>query len=204
MSSYDIIKFDINHKGEKMFKKVVVLMVGLLVSLSIVGCGRAAPKPANNKVVYKSIDKVYLESNIPLNKYISGNIQDECALDTRLLDNLKEAAADNNIELIVGGKPGPKDAVLKLKIDNALSSGNAFIGHRKFVVVGGELYEGSKKITEFQVARRSGGGFFGGYKSSCAVLGGCTKTIAQDIVQWLKNPTENALLGNRELLRPRR
>jgi len=186
-----------------MLRKTFIMSIGLIVALGVVGCGGSRPAPANNKVVYKSVTKVYVSSKIPLDQYIAGNIQSECSLDSRLLESLKSAAESNGIELIVDGKPSAADAVLKLKITNAISRGNAFVGHRKYVVVSGELFEGSRKITDFQVARRSGGGMFGGYKSSCAVLGGCTTSIAKDIVKWLEKPTDHALLGNRELIRPR-
>ncbi len=40
------------------------------------------------------------------------------------------------------------------------------------------------------------GGFMGAYKGTCALLGRCTKTLGKDIAEWLKNPVNNATLGD--------
>lgn len=182
-----------------MFKKILLFISAIFIALFTTGCGGKAPK-VNSKVVYKSVKVVYVDTDIPLNKSISGAIQDECALDNRLLESVKDAAKANDIKVV--SKANEKNAnTLKLKILDAVSSGNAFSGHRKFVIAGGELYENDKVIASFKVARRSGGGFFGSYKSSCAILGGCTSSIANDIVKWLKSPTNNAILGDTRLLR---
>ena len=84
---------------------------------------------------------------------------------------------------------------LVVEISDAVSSGNAFIGHRKFVEVRGSLWEDGKKIGSFRGQRSSGGGAFAGYKSSCAVLGRCVKTLGKDIAGWLSNPTMGASIG---------
>ncbi|WP_294965848.1 hypothetical protein [Sulfurimonas sp.] len=183
-----------------MLKKIILLASSVILILSVSGCGGKAttPKPV---VIYKNVDKIYLDTNIPVDKFIAENIQSECALGTRLLDSVKIVAEKNNIEVILDGKPNSDENILKLNIIDAVSSGNAFIGHNKFVIASGELFEGDKKIASFKVARRSNGGFFGAYKSSCAVLGGCTATMAKDIIAWLKAPTKDAILGDRRLLR---
>ncbi|VAW46073.1 hypothetical protein MNBD_GAMMA03-201, partial [hydrothermal vent metagenome] len=44
--------------------------------------------------------------------------------------------------------------------------------------------------------RRSSGGAFSGFKSSCAVIGRTVKVNAQDTVFWLKDPYDGAKLGD--------
>ena len=189
-----------------MLKRVTLLVFSIALIFSVGGCGKrpAASKvkaQENTKASYHGVSKIYIDTKIPLNGTIAPNIKSECALDKRLVENIQAAGAAQNIEVVLNGKAGAKGNVLKLKITDAVSAGNAFIGHRKFVVASGELYEGKKKVASFKSARLSGGGFFGGYKSSCAVLGGCTSTMAKDIVQWLKAPTQNAMLGDKHLIK---
>jgi hypothetical protein len=73
-----------------------------------------------------------------------------------------------------------------LRIENALSSGNAFIGHRKQVTTSAKLYANGKEIARSTHTRDSMGGFTGGFKGSCAVLERCANTLANDITTWLK------------------
>ena len=85
--------------------------------------------------------------------------------------------------------------VLELEISDAVSQGNAFIGHQKFVRVRGTLWENGSRVASFDGQRSSGGGLAGGYKSSCAVLGRCVKALGKDIGAWLANPEDAAELG---------
>ena len=60
----------------------------------------------------------------------------------------------------------------------------------------GELYDRGKQIGSFRAKRFSGGGAFGAFKGTCAIIGRCTKTLGQDIATWLAAPTQNAELGD--------
>lgn len=129
---------------------------------------------------------------------VSAKIRKECKIDEQLADFLKEFAGKEGIE--VGFTEGPVDRagarVLDLRITNAISMGNAFMGHQKSTTVAGTLYEGGKKVASFKARRQSMGGAFGGYKGSCAVLGRTVKVIAQDVAGWLKSPADGAELGD--------
>jgi len=189
-----------------MLKRVMLLVFSIALIVSVGGCGKKAAvvkekSKVNNGSAHHGVSKVYIDTKVPLDKTIAENIKSECVLDKRLVDNIQTVGAKQNIEVVLNEKAGANENTLKLEIIDAISAGNAFIGHRKYVVVRGELYEGNKKVASFKSARLSGGGFFGGYKSSCAVLGRCTVAIAQDIVQWLKSPTQNAMLGDKHLIK---
>jgi len=188
------------NKGANMYKTILLLLSSFLLVFSTTGCGSKTVK-VKPKVIYKSVTKVYIDTNIPLDDSIAQNIQAECALDTRLLNSIKVASKLYHIEVVLDKKASATENSLKLKLIDAVSAGNAFSGHKKFVVASGELFEGKKKIASFKVARKSGGGMFGGYKSSCAVLGGCTVTMAKDIAKWLDAPTQNAMLGDSHLIK---
>jgi len=88
-----------------------------------------------------------------------------------------------------------KGRVLQVEIFNALSQGNAFIGHGKQVTLKGKLLENGQEIGNFTAVRGSMGGAFGGYKSSCAVLHRCQAALAKDILAWLKNPAKDSRIG---------
>lgn len=182
-----------------MLKKITLLVASLLLLFSVGGCGKkpAAPK---GKVVYHSVSKIYIDTNVPVDSKIAQNIRSECALGSRLVESIKKVAAAQHIEVVLNKKASAKENSLKLKIVDAVSAGNAFTGHKKYVVASGELFEGKHKVASFKSARLSGGGVFGGYKSSCAVLGGCTTSMAKDIVRWLQSPTENGILGDGHLI----
>jgi len=75
--------------------------------------------------------------------------------------------------------------ILRLKIANAVSSGNAFTGHRKSVSIIAELYEGQELVDTYKHSRDSGGGFMGGFKGSCAILKRCVNTLGNDVAKWM-------------------
>lgn len=129
---------------------------------------------------------------------ISARIREECKIDEQLADFLKEYAQEQGIEIeLVEQAVGPSAGRgLDLRITNAISMGNAFIGHQKSTTAAGTLYENGKPVASFKARRQSMGGAFGGYKGSCAVLGRTVKVIAQDIAEWLKAPADDAELGD--------
>ena len=76
---------------------------------------------------------------------------------------------------------------MAVEITNAISGGNAFIGHRKSMTATAELFENGQSVDTATFTRNSGGGFGAGYKSSCSVLGRCTKALGNDFANWLKD-----------------
>lgn len=69
-------------------------------------------------------------------------------------------------------------------------------GSGQWVAVKGTLIRKGKKTVSFKASRISSGGFMGGYKGTCALLGRCTKALGKDIAAWLKNPINGAELGD--------
>lgn len=89
-----------------------------------------------------------------------------------------------------------KGRVLQMEITEAVSMGNAFMGHQKYAAARGTLFENGKKVASFEARRQSMGGAFAGYKGSCSVLGRTMKAMGKDVAQWLQNPTDEAALGD--------
>jgi hypothetical protein len=81
---------------------------------------------------------------------------------------------------------------LDVKIVSAVSSGNAFIGHRKSLSVRAELYREGKLVSRVTKTRNSGGGFGAGFKSSCTVLERAAEALGVDVVKWLAASSKQA------------
>ena len=86
--------------------------------------------------------------------------------------------------------------VLKMEIVEAVSAGNAFIGHQKSTRIRGTLFENGEKVASFKGRRNSMGGAFAGYKGSCSVLGRTVKALGKDVASWLAKPEDDAELGD--------
>jgi hypothetical protein len=85
---------------------------------------------------------------------------------------------------------------LALKIVGLTGTGGGAWSGPKHVTVEGTLWENGKVKGTFTATRYSGGGAFGGYKGTCAILGRCTKAIGKDVASWLQAPTMHAKLGD--------
>jgi len=143
---------------------------------------------------------ITIQNTVPFSpgNHIANNIKQECDLNQQLAVFIKEYAIEKGVELRgvdVLDMSGPGN-VLKIEITDSVSQGNAFIGHRKFTAIRGELFDNGKLLASFTGARNSGGGAFAGFKGSCAVLGRTVKALGEDIATWLKQPSNNAHLGD--------
>jgi hypothetical protein len=129
---------------------------------------------------------------------IAGNIKRECKITEQLPEFVRQYGRDHGIEVhlqsqVSATAPG---RVLVLEITDAMSEGNAFIGHRKFATVKGKLYQNGVEIGDFTGRRNSMGGAFAGFKGSCSVLGRTVKALGEDIAVWLTQPARDGLLGD--------
>ncbi|MCE5233283.1 MAG: hypothetical protein ABFC67_08325 [Mizugakiibacter sp.] len=129
---------------------------------------------------------------------IAGNIKRECDLGNTLADYIREYADKHHVEVRFApdAKPEAPGRVLAVEIRDAVSSGNAFLGHHKSTSVHGKLYQDGKLIGSFKDRRDSMGGAFAGFKGSCSVLGRTVKAIGEDVGAWLAQPTMDAELGD--------
>lgn len=158
----------------------------------------AAAKPVATPA--KPSKKVIIAELIPYQKGapIAKNILSECTLNEQLSKYIQSYSAQQNVAInrVAGANMKARGNMLMVEITDAVSSGNAFIGHRKFVKISGTLYNNSKKVASFTGARISGGGFWGGFKGSCDVLERTVNTLGKDIAQWLTNPIDGMHLGD--------
>jgi hypothetical protein len=129
---------------------------------------------------------------------VSSKVRSECVkLQDQLADFVREYGNAQGLQVqLLSSTDGVGGRVLEVEIVDAVSMGNAFIGHQKYTRVDGRLLEDGIEIGNFKGRRNSMGGAFGGYKGSCSVLGRTVKALGQDIAGWLRNPSEGARLGD--------
>ena len=162
---------------------LLVLSIYVLLSLNVVAQAQ--------EISMAKLTKYESDNDIPL------KIINECtSLGTKLSKFTQSYAKKKGIQInLVDSVSTSSGKTLKVEISDAVSAGNAFIGHSKYVAIKGSLWENGKKIGSFRGRRSSGGGAFGGYKGSCSVLGRCVKTLGKDIAGWLANPVDGARIG---------
>jgi hypothetical protein len=124
---------------------------------------------------------------------VSQKVKDECQLETKVPQFL--SSYSKSVEL-VDGPLGPAGRVLELKITQVHAPGGGAWSGAKSMTVKGTLRQDGEEIGNFIASRYSGGGAFGGYKGTCAIVGRCAKTIGKDIAAWLKNPGKDSRLGD--------
>lgn len=123
---------------------------------------------------------------------ISDSIKTECKLGDEIADSIKE---HSTVPISFGDAAG-SGRVLQLEIIDAVSMGNAWLGHQKFAKVRGTLLDDGVKVASFKARRNSMGGAFGGFKGSCSVLGRTAVVLGEDIAMWLAAPKDGATLGD--------
>ena len=122
----------------------------------------------------------------------------ECQLLTKLSEFIKRAAHSQYETIDLQGSITKNTDILLIEIiDLPKYKKNIWIGQGgQWVGVKGDLIRQGQKKVSFTALRTSMGGFMGAYKATCSLLGRCTKTLGEDIARWLKNPLDNAQLGD--------
>lgn len=150
----------------------------------------AAAAPTSAKVIYMGREMSYADPRL-----INKAVLTECQLPQQGGQLLEVAMRNAGFETVRDDQAvkAGKGRILVVEITDAISAGNAFIGHRKQVNVKGRLLEDGKEVASFVGSRSSMGGAFGGFKGSCAVLGRCLETLSKDISTWLRNPSNTRI-----------
>jgi hypothetical protein len=122
----------------------------------------------------------------------------ECSLPTQFSTLLTKSLQAENITVHPVAKlnTAAKGYNLTAEFTNIINTGNPFIGQSKYTPLHITLYKNGHKVSQAYAGRKSNGGFMGGFKGSCAVLGRTVKANAKDISKWLKNPVNGARLGD--------
>ena len=142
-----------------------------------------------------SISPVTFEEHLQLRDAV----KNECKLLTKLPAFVKSYASDQYASISTESantKTGDHLFIQIVEITNSKKNLWTGQGVGQYIGVEGYLMKKGKKVASFKGRRSTTGGFMGGYKGTCALLGRCTKTLGKDIASWLKNPVDNARLGN--------
>ena len=157
----------------------------LLAAALLLACGSAF---AGDTGVKLQAPVPYAEDND-----ISNAIKAECGIGQQLAEFVKQYS---KVPVELTSQPGTEGRVLQLEIVDAVSMGNAFMGHQKFTKVRGTLFQDGQKVASFTGRRNSMGGAFAGFKGSCSVLGRTVEVLGKDIGGWLAAPEDGASLGD--------
>ena len=129
--------------------------------------------------------------------YIRDAVKQECDLDGKLTQFVEQFAAGHYATIVTDSNTGSADAqILTMEIEEVQGAAGGAWSGAKSVVVKGSLSQKGKLLGDFKARRYSGGGMFGGYKGTCAILGRCVKTLGKDVAEWLAHPTSQAVLGD--------
>ena len=129
--------------------------------------------------------------------YIRDAVKQECDLDGKLTQFIKQFAAGQYATIVTDSSTDSADAqILTMAIEEVQGAAGGAWSGAKSVVVKGSLSQKGKLLGDFKARRYSGGGMFGGYKGTCAILGRCVKALGKDVAEWLAQPTSQAVLGD--------
>jgi len=175
------------------------IVISLLLTVMVVGCGGSDPKKPS--ITVNPATAIKVKQYIPYAKNARVEpvvIRTECQLGDKLSQYIYEYSVGEGIGVMRKNavKTNTKGKVLVVEIDEAISI-RIGMGHAKHTLIKGALYNNGKRQAGFTAARRSGGGMYGAFKSSCAVLGRTVKILGSDVTTWLKNPVDGAHLGDR-------
>lgn len=129
---------------------------------------------------------------------VPDNVRAECEMPERLSRYILEAGkgAGDVVQAQEHGDAG-SGKLLAIEFTDAMSrrSGGPG-GHDKYVQISGRLSVGGEVLASFTARRRSSGGAGGWMKSACTVFNRINKALADDVVAWLRNPSDGASLGD--------
>ncbi len=176
-------------------KFIYMSLFVLLAALS--GCSTNGNKPS--QALQHTGTGTLIIKPIGFNKeaHIRDAVKQECNLDGKLTQFIEQFAAGQYANIVTDSNTGSADAqILTMEIEEVQGAAGGAWSGAKSVVVKGSLSQKGKMLGDFKARRYSGGGVFGGYKGTCAILGRCVKTLGKDVAEWLTHPTPQAVLGD--------
>ena len=181
------------------FFKIFILSLVLSISACANKSSSDAPNVATEVVSYSGTGTLKIAPVIfAKDLQVRDAVRKECQLLTKLPGFVQSYAQDQYAGIDLDAKRSTKSDYLEIEItDLPKYKKNAWAGRGgQWVTVKGSLLRKGKKTLSFTANRGSMGGFMGAYKGTCALLGRCTKTLGEDIAEWLKNPVDGAALGD--------
>lgn len=128
---------------------------------------------------------------------IREEIRNECGLPAKLSQFIRENVSGYSSRIYSDSAEAPSEAQkLNVEIYDVSGGGGGAWSGGKSVSIRGTLEQNGKVIGSFKGRRYSGGGMFAGFKGTCSIMGRCVKALGQDVAEWLRHPSQNAMLGD--------
>lgn len=140
-----------------------------------------------------------LQDKAPYDKSVSVPlaVQAECGLEEKIVGFVQSSARGFDKVVLVNDAAKAGDGKsLAIKITGITGFGGGAWSGPKNLTIEGTLRENGKVTGTFRATRVSGGGAFGAYKGTCAILDRCAKALGTDVANWLANPIMDARLGD--------
>ena len=165
----------------------------LAVTLHAAACAHSQGRPATPPISIAVTNIGFGPDN-----GLTAEEQAECELGTELFEELHDEV-DNAFALhSVAGYRGVPGLVLVMRF--ARVEGQDFASGTKSIVLEGKLLRDGQVTADFVAMRYTSNGAFGnynrGFKSSCGILEDVVEELAEDVGEWLREPTMNAQLGD--------
>lgn len=135
-----------------------------------------------------SAAEIHIAEQIPYQDEgrIDYRITSECTkIGAIMSESIVKHATEKGLTVVRSTNPENHSRYAKIKIDSAMSAGNAFVGHAKGISVYNELFQNGNIVHKTTLSRNSTGGMFGGFKGSCSVLYRTANVLGKDIAGWL-------------------
>lgn len=169
-----------------------------IILLGSSGCATNTAKPSTAQQTSTGTGTLLIKPIVfKDDAYVRDAVKQECNLDGKLSQFIQENAAGQYAAILTDSNSGQADAqVLTIEIEEVQGAAGGAWSGAKDVVIKGSLTQNGKALGDFKARRYSGGGMFGAYKGTCAILGRCVQTLGKDVAAWLAHPSSKAMLGD--------
>lgn len=178
-----------------------LISIVLVLGLSL-GCASRQSNNTSDSAQTQSVSgpPVAVQETIPFSEDadVRQAVKDQCELQTKTPNFVKVFGRRNGIDvqLVDNLDKTDIDRKLYLTITEAHAPAGGGFSGLKWMIVDGELHENGKKIADVKSRRNTTGGYFAAYKGTCDIIGRSTEAIGQDLANWLKDPRDDARLGD--------
>lgn len=170
---------------------------GLLFTVGLSGCVTNGKKPTQSVQHTGTGTLIIKPIAFKKDAFIRKAVKQECNLDGKLTQFIEQYAAGQYANIATDSNATSHDAqVLTVEIEEVQGGGGGAWSGAKVVLIKGSVTQKGKQLGSFKARRYSGGGMFGAYKGTCAILGRCVKALGRDVAEWLTHPTPQAALGD--------
>lgn len=180
-----------------------MLLAVLVSAFMIAGCASQQSGGNQQSAGYETSSAsgpaVAVQNVIPFDSQagIRLEVKKQCRLQTKVPKFVEQYGPEHGVNVQRVENLDASDAARKLRLVIVdLKAPDDWTDEDAWMLVKGELYENGKKTATVLSLRATEGGAFAEFKSSCAIIGRCTKAIGDDMASWLRDPQDGARIGD--------